>query len=234
MRNNQSNENNQSGRGGRGSPKSPNGQGNPGDVQFVRWPAESARRKLCERQGLLRLLIIEGGAPAPVCRDVREDWVRIPISREDLRARVAALRARSQPYTKPRMDASGTLNYRGRLVSVSPVEAALLTMLTTRFCSLATREELVERLAGQRACSSRNALDLHIMRIRRRIKPLGLVIRTAWSRGYILEPATAASDAAGSADGLIASAHQQGACLRTCLLASRDRGPGVDRGAPAA
>ncbi|WP_245685547.1 helix-turn-helix domain-containing protein [Streptomyces yerevanensis] len=119
---------------------------------------------------------------------MREDWVRAPISREDLRARVAALRARSFPYTRPRVDLNGSLKYRDRLISVSPVESALLEILTAGFRKLSTRNELVECLVEQRACSSRNALDLHIMRIRRRIRPLGLVIRTAWGRGYILEP----------------------------------------------
>ncbi len=33
----------------------------------------------------------------------------------------------------------------------------------------------------------RNALDVHVLRMRRRLAPLGLVIRTVRSRGYLLE-----------------------------------------------
>jgi DNA-binding response OmpR family regulator len=34
---------------------------------------------------------------------------------------------------------------------------------------------------------TRNALDLHMMRIRQRIASLGLTVRTVWSRGYVLD-----------------------------------------------
>ena len=43
----------------------------------------------------------------------------------------------------------------------------------------------------------RNALDVHILRLRRRVEPLGLSIRTVRSRGYLLEPATALSRVSG-------------------------------------
>jgi DNA-binding response OmpR family regulator len=33
----------------------------------------------------------------------------------------------------------------------------------------------------------RNALDVHVLRLRRRVAPLGLAIRTVRSRGYLLE-----------------------------------------------
>ncbi|OEV08508.1 hypothetical protein AN218_26230 [Streptomyces nanshensis] len=155
---------------------------------------ESAKRERCVEEGVLRLLIIEGGAPAPLCSDVREDWVRAPISKPDLRARVAALRAKSYPFTVPRVDPSGALKYRDRIVAISPAETALLESLTTAFQGLVPREELMSRLVERQACSTRNALDLHIMRIRRRIRPLGLTLQTAWGRGYILEHATDAGE----------------------------------------
>ncbi|MEV8319600.1 winged helix-turn-helix domain-containing protein [Streptomyces sp. NPDC059900] len=106
---------------------------------------------------------------------------------------MAALRAKSQPFTVPRVDPSGALKYRDRVVAISPVETNLLECMTDAFQSLVHREELLECLEECEACSTRNALDLHIMRIRRRIRPLGLVLQTAWGRGYILEPDTAPS-----------------------------------------
>lgn len=162
-------------------------------VKLVRWPGESAKRKRCIERGELRLLVIEAGAPAPLCSDIREDWVRAPISRADLHARVAALRARSYPYTVPRVDPSGALTYRDGVVAISPVETALLESLAGAFQSLVLREELQECLVERQACSNRNALDLHILRIRRRIRPLSLAVQTAWGRGYILEPAAEGS-----------------------------------------
>jgi DNA-binding response OmpR family regulator len=37
---------------------------------------------------------------------------------------------------------------------------------------------------------TRNALDVHMLRLRRRLEPLGLEVRTVRSRGYVLQPAT--------------------------------------------
>ena len=37
----------------------------------------------------------------------------------------------------------------------------------------------------------RNALDVHVLRLRRRLEPVRLAIRTVRSRGYLLEPAAA-------------------------------------------
>jgi DNA-binding response OmpR family regulator len=34
---------------------------------------------------------------------------------------------------------------------------------------------------------TRNALDLHMMRVRQRINALGLTVRTVWGRGYVLD-----------------------------------------------
>jgi hypothetical protein len=159
------------------------------EVRLVRWPAESDARLLCEKEGALRLLVVEGGAPAPLCRDVREDWVRAPVSREDLHARVEALRAKSCSHHVPQVDPGGALTFGGRVVVVSPLETSLLQVLVAGFRSLVDRRELLECLAKHRARSTRNALDLHITRIRRRIRPVGLAVRTARGHGYILEPA---------------------------------------------
>ncbi|GAA2657975.1 helix-turn-helix domain-containing protein [Streptomyces lunalinharesii] len=161
------------------------------DVRLIRWPAESFKRRRCAAEGGLRLLIVDGGAPPPLCADVREDWVRVPVSREDLDARVAALRARSYAYTVPRIDPSGALRFGERVVAVSPVETALLGLLTTAFRSLVPREELLDCLAEHRARNTRNALDLHITRLRRRIRPVGLAMQTVRGHGYILAPAQA-------------------------------------------
>lgn len=163
------------------------------DVSIVRWPMETAKLHRCRKEGVLRLVIVEGGAPAPLSSDICEDWARAPISRADLRARVATLRARSYAYTAPQVDPSGVLRFRDRTVAISRVETALLEPLAAAFRGLVSREQLLKGLRDCQTCASRNALDLHIMRIRRRIAPLGLAVRTAWGRGYILESGPDAS-----------------------------------------
>jgi DNA-binding winged helix-turn-helix (wHTH) protein len=153
--------------------------------------------------GILRLLVVEGGAPAPISSDVREDWVRAPVTDDDLRARVATLRAKAGAYLLPQVDPNGVLRFSGRSITLSPSETDLLECLVRRFGLLVTREALRDCLPDRPGGASRNALDLHIMRLRRRIRPLGLAIRTVWGRGYLLDSA----DTRSTTTGIAASEH---------------------------
>jgi hypothetical protein len=164
------------------------------EVKLIRWPAESARRDQCRALGVLRLLVIEGGARPPVCADVREDWVRAPITPDDLQARIAALQARAEVHRRPQVDPNGVLRYCGRSITISPTATDLLERLVREFGVMVSRDELRDCLPDRDGGASRNALDLHIMRVRKRIRPIGLVIRTVWGRGYLLE--TSSGDAA--------------------------------------
>jgi DNA-binding winged helix-turn-helix (wHTH) protein len=155
------------------------------EVQLIRWPVESARLDHYRRLGVPRLLVVEGQVEPPITADLKEDWVRLPVSRIDLRTRVAILRARVDAQSAPEIDPGGTVRYRSRSVTVSPIETELLTRLVDSFGVLVQRDELQRQLDGPGG--TRNALDLHIMRLRRRIMPLGLMIRTAWGRGYVLD-----------------------------------------------
>jgi DNA-binding response OmpR family regulator len=153
--------------------------------------------------GVLRLLIVEGGVPAPVCADAREDWVRAPITDDDLRARIATLRAKAEASLLPQVSPHGVLRYDGQTITVSPTATDLLECLIRRFGQPVSRTTLLECLPDRPGDRSRNALDLHIMRIRRRIAPLGLSIRTVWGLGYLIEvagrPATTAAPARAAA-----------------------------------
>ncbi|MFF8919314.1 winged helix-turn-helix domain-containing protein [Streptomyces sp. NPDC015032] len=164
------------------------------DVKFVRWPAQASQRSYCNQQGIPCLLVVEGGATPPICSDPFEDWVRAPISRPDLDARVTVLRLRAYGRKTPVLDATGTLRFDTRSVSISTAQIALMELLVAHFGEVVHRDELRERLA-ERAPSSptRNSLDLHIMRLRRRLTPVKLVIRTVWGRGYSLEPQSEAN-----------------------------------------
>jgi DNA-binding response OmpR family regulator len=71
-------------------------------------------------------------------------------------------------------------------VSLSPVERELAGALVERFGAVVGRE-LMARKAWPSGAPTRNALDVHILRLRRRISPLGLEVRTVRSRGYLLQ-----------------------------------------------
>jgi DNA-binding response OmpR family regulator len=156
-------------------------------VELIRWPADSERRDRCRNLGVMRLLVLEAGVEAPVCTDILEDWVRAPISQDDLQARINTMLAKASAQHIPRIDPNGVLQFGSSSVLLSPTETDLVTLLAGSFTQVVSRKELLEILSGT-SQPSRNALDLHIMRIRRRIKALGLEVHTAWGRGYILRP----------------------------------------------
>lgn len=157
------------------------------DVMFVRWPAQTDLRNRCRRDGVPRLLVVEAGARPPVCNDPFEDWVRAPISRDDLDARVRALQNRLNSRQIPTLDSAGTLTFGSHSITISNVQAELMELLIEHFREVVYRHELSQRLAERVHKPTRNSLDLHIMRLRRRLSPTDLVIRTAWGRGYSLE-----------------------------------------------
>ena len=90
----------------------------------------------------------------------------------------------------PAVDEDGLLRYRGRWVTLSPVERALAAALVDRFGAVVGRDTLVRR-AWAGGNPTRNALDVHMLRLRRRIAELGLEVRTVRARGYVLQGADA-------------------------------------------
>ena len=157
------------------------------EVQLLRWPAQQELREECRSRGVPRILVVEAGLGAPVCDDIYEDWVRAPIPSHDLKARTEALVHRYHRYRAPRLDEDGVLWFASQSVTLSPMQAELLSMLVARFGEVVPRETLRFRLGNEEGSLTRNALDLHMMRIRQRISPLGLTIRTVWGRGYVLD-----------------------------------------------
>ena len=157
-------------------------------IKFVRWPAEADMRNDCGRKGVPCLLVVERGARPPICTSASEDWIRAPASREDVEARVQALHQRTYGRGTPAIDSSGALCFGNKTIIVSNVQAELMEHFIAHYGEVVYRSELAELLARQAPTPTRNSLDLHIMRLRRRISIVGLCIRTARGRGYLLEP----------------------------------------------
>src|SRR5919106_1030100 len=128
-----------------------------------------------------------GGAP-PIPTDELEDWIRLPADDLDLRVRVEALRRRTDGDNgaAPLLDDDGVLRVGDRWVSLPPVEARLTAALLDRFGAVVSRDTLA-RSGWPGGSPGRNALDVHVLRLRRRLSPLRLAIRTVRSRGYLLE-----------------------------------------------
>jgi two-component system OmpR family response regulator len=158
-------------------------------VEMVRWPAEEARLAEIRQTGLARLVLVPEGVAPPLTSDPLEDWVRLPASDEDVRARVRVLEDRARGVEEasvPELDENGLLRLGGQWVSLPPVEHRLMGVLLDRYRAVVSRDALA-RAGWPDGIPGRNVLDVHIVRLRRRLVPLGLVIRTVRSRGYLLE-----------------------------------------------
>ena len=165
------------------------------DVVLVRWPEEDARLRQLRETGSPRLLLLDGESEPPQSADCLEDWIRLPADDRDVRARLARLASRSQTQQPaPQVDGDGLLRYRGRWVALSPVESSLAITLVDRFGAVVGRDTLARR-AWPEGTPTRNALDVHMLRLRRRIAPLGVEVRTVRSRGYLMQAAQPRADA---------------------------------------
>jgi hypothetical protein len=157
---------------------------------LVRWPSEAEQRARLAERHLPRLLLVEEGIAPPECHDCLEDWIRLPAPESDVRARIGGLLIRSRAHlrTVPEIDAHGVLRFGSGWVSLPPVEARLADALVVRYGAVVGRDTL-RRAVWPGSAPGRNVLDVHVLRLRRRLAPLGLAIRTVRSRGYMLEQA---------------------------------------------
>ncbi len=153
----------------------------------MRWPAERGRRERLRRQRRPRLLLLEEGAAPPHLADCLEDWIRLPADDVDLKARVENLVVRTQRHfgSGPELD-EGVLRVGDDWVSLTPLESRLAEVLVQRMGTVASRETLA-RAGWPAGAQARNTLDVHVVRLRRRLSTVGLGLRTVRSRGYLLE-----------------------------------------------
>jgi DNA-binding response OmpR family regulator len=157
-------------------------------VAVLRWPDEEPRREQLRSTSRARLLLVAPEAPAPVVADHLEDWIRLPADDRDMQARIdgLTLRAQDRRPAEPEVDDDGLLRIGGSWVALPPIEARLATTLLERLGSVVPRDALV-RAGWPQGAPNRNVLDVHILRLRRRLEDVGLTIRTVRSRGYLLE-----------------------------------------------
>jgi hypothetical protein len=103
------------------------------DVVLVSWPTQGELRRHCVNNRTPRILILESNCQAPASEDILEDWVRQPISRRDLSARVEVLQRRYIGVCTPEIDEGGELRYGLHSVTVSETQAELVRLLVSNF-----------------------------------------------------------------------------------------------------
>jgi hypothetical protein len=155
-------------------------------VLLVRWPRELAALERARRCEVPRLLLVEESAPPPSLEDELEDWVRLPAPRADVQARIDALARRTGRRRRPELDDDGVLHLGDAWVSIPPVEARMVALLVERFGGVVPGDALA-KAGWPEGLPNRNVLDVHVLRLRRRLQSVGLALHNVRRRGYVLD-----------------------------------------------
>lgn len=161
------------------------------DIDVVTWPDQATRLAELREAGLPRLILVEGSGLPLVTSDPLEDWIRVPADADDLALRVETLRRRvdESHELRPEMDEAGLVRFGSEWVALPPVEARIVAALVNQWGAVVSREELGKQGWPDDSVNGRNALDVHITRIRKRLLGSGMALRTVRSQGYLLEAA---------------------------------------------
>jgi DNA-binding response OmpR family regulator len=124
-----------------------------------------------------------------------DDYLVKPFDPPELAARLRALKRRSEGRTSEtlrlgrlRMDlAHRELFLDEEPFYLSPREFALTEMLMQRAGRVLNKEAIVAKLSSWESDFSENSVEVYVHRLRKRLAPCGLAIRTVRGFGYVME-----------------------------------------------
>lgn len=161
-------------------------------VVVLRWPAEADAVEAAREHGQPRLLVVEGDDDPPAHWERLEEWIRLPADRRDVQARITGLRRRAAELpVRPSLDGYDRLIFRHHWVALTPSDYKLIEPLVEHFDEVVPYERLVGAgVDGDGPAPV--ATRVRLTRLRRRIAPLGLEIRTVRPHGLALTATRAA------------------------------------------
>jgi two-component system OmpR family response regulator len=124
-----------------------------------------------------------------------DDYLAKPFELAELRARVRALTRRSMAGGSSRI-CHGSLTFdqigriaslNGERVDLSARELGLLEIFLQRAGRLVSKDQLVGHLCEWGEEVSGNAIEVYVHRLRKKVEPAGVTIRTIRGLGYLLE-----------------------------------------------
>lgn len=124
-----------------------------------------------------------------------DDYLVKPFILAELEARVRALIRRGQCGVNP-VYTCGTMSFdsvgrraaiNGEVLDLTTRELSVLEALMARTGWVVSKEQLIERLYSYAEEASGNAIEVYIHRLRKKIEPAGVNIRTIRGLGYIIE-----------------------------------------------
>lgn len=124
-----------------------------------------------------------------------DDYVLKPFDFEELEARLHALlrRTRSErmgqlEVGELRLDKRSRQAYFGnQAVNLSRREVAVLELLMERQGRVASKDQIAEHLTGLDEEIGPNAVEVYVHRLRKKLEPFGVSVRTLRGLGYLLE-----------------------------------------------
>jgi two-component system, OmpR family, response regulator len=124
-----------------------------------------------------------------------DDYMTKPFDLPEFEARVRVLIRRGQRHAgsdlthgRLRFDlAARRVFHDGGAVEFSARELAVVELLMSRQGRVVTKEHMVDRLFGWGEDVGSNAIEVCVHRVRKKLEPLGVEIRTVRGMGYLLE-----------------------------------------------
>jgi two-component system OmpR family response regulator len=124
-----------------------------------------------------------------------DDYLAKPFAMPELAARVRALVRRSQAQTGPRIVhgplVMDTLARRAQLagqpLDLAAREWAVLEVLLARVEKIVAKESIIQAVASWGEELTPNAIEVYVSRLRAKLEPAGVKIRTVRGFGYMLE-----------------------------------------------
>jgi two-component system, OmpR family, response regulator len=124
-----------------------------------------------------------------------DDYMAKPFAMPELAARVRALVRRSQAQTGPKIVhgplVMDTLARRatlgGQPLDLAAREWAVLEVLLARVEKIVSKESIIQAVASWGEELTPNAIEVYVSRLRAKLEPAGVKIRTVRGFGYMLE-----------------------------------------------
>ena len=124
-----------------------------------------------------------------------DDYLAKPFAMAELGARVRALLRRAQMRSSPRikhgplsMDKAARRAYlAGEPLDLAAREWAVLEVLLQKVEKIVSKDNIIHWVSGRDGDLSPNAVEVYVSRLRAKLEPAGIRIRTVRGFGYMLE-----------------------------------------------